>query len=97
MALNWDKPTKKSSITINLNYIMNDKQNTLRLLYPQWQGGVITSWFPDLSPKDASTGYNLGAKLLNLLTPENPDQVTVEVPVSLDYNNESAEKGISLY
>lgn len=74
---------------------MKNIPSTLRLLYPQWQGGVIAHWFPGLSPKDAATGYNLGAKLLNFLAPENPNQLTVEVPVSLDYIDEEAEQGIS--
>ncbi|MBS1735250.1 MAG: arginase family protein [Bacteroidetes bacterium] len=74
---------------------MKNIPSTLRLLYPQWQGGVISHWFPNLSPKDAATGYNLGARLLNFLAPENPNQTTAEVPVSLDYIDEEAEKGIS--
>jgi arginase len=74
---------------------MNNKSNTLRLLFPQWQGGVISQWFPELSPKDAATGYNLGARLLQFLAPENPDQLTVEVPTDMNYVEEKAEQGIS--
>ena len=74
---------------------MKNKTATLRLLYPQWQGGVISQWFPDLLPKDAATGYHLGAKLLQFLAPENPDQLTVEVPTDMNYMDEKAEQGIS--
>lgn len=72
---------------------MKNNQTILRLLYPQWQGGVISSWFPELSPEEASKGYYLGAKLLNFLAP-NDKQKTVEVPISLDYSNQSIEDGI---
>lgn len=74
---------------------MKNKSSTLRLLYPQWQGGVISHWFPNLSPKDAATGYNLGARLLNFLARENPNQLTIEVPTNMNYVEEAAEKGIS--
>ncbi|MBS1575975.1 MAG: hypothetical protein JST09_11790 [Bacteroidetes bacterium] len=74
---------------------MSVNQNTLRLLYPQWQGGVIAHWFPNLSSKDAATGYNLGAKFLHLLAAENPNQLTAEVPTDMNYADEEAEQGIS--
>lgn len=45
----------------------NLHDSTLRLIYPQWQGGDIAAWFPDLSPKEAAQGYILGAQILNLL------------------------------
>src|SRR5215813_9610764 len=73
---------------------MKNKTSTLRLIYPQWQGGIIPHLLPELSPDDASQGYYLGAQLLNFLAPVN-DQKTVEVPVSLDINNRATEKGIS--
>jgi arginase len=73
---------------------MKDKQATLRLIYPQWQGGVVTSWFPDLPPEDASKGYYLGSKLLNFLAPNN-NQASAEAPIFLEYNEEGAENNIS--
>ena len=35
--------------------------STLRLIYPQWQGGIVAHWMPDIPAGDASTGYYLGA------------------------------------
>ena len=44
--------------------------NTLRLLYPQWQGGDIASLVPELNKEDSSLGYYLGAELLEFLAPK---------------------------
>ena len=44
---------------------------TIRLIYPQWQGGVISNWIPELSEEDSSRGYFLGAQLLNMLASKN--------------------------
>lgn len=71
----------------------NKKSTTLRLIYPQWQGGIISNLIPELPEDDASRGYYLGSKLLNFLAP-NKSQKTVEVPVSLDIHNRVARKGI---
>ena len=49
--------------------IMNDDKRTVRLLYPQWQGGVVAHWMPDIPPEDAARGYYLGAHLLAMLAP----------------------------
>lgn len=73
---------------------MENKTSTLRLIYPQWQGGVVSHWMPDIPADDASRGYYLGAQFLNMLAPEST-QTTVEVPVSLDVNDRKEEKGIS--
>ena len=70
--------------------------NTLRLVYPQWQGGVVAHWMPDFPADDASRGYYLGSHLLNYLAPEN-GQKTVEVPVSLDITNRETKNGIVSY
>lgn len=48
---------------------MENKTSTLRLIYPQWQGGIVAHWMPDLAPDDSSRGYYLGAQLLNFLAP----------------------------
>lgn len=63
----------------------NIMTNTIRLIYPQWQGGNVSSLIPELSEMDSSQGYYLGAELLNFLAPKN-NQKTITVPVSLDYN-----------
>ena len=76
--------------------VMNEKTKTLRLIYPQWQGGVIANWMPDIPADDASRGYFLGTQLLKMLAPES-NQPTVEVPVSLDIESHKIENGISGY
>lgn len=73
-----------------------DSSKTLRLIYPQWQGGVVANWMPDIPANDVSRGYYLGAQLLQILAPESRQQ-TVEVPVSLDIDSHKEEKGISGY
>ena len=73
---------------------MKKIESTLRLIYPQWQGGNISHWLPELAPDDASRGYYLGAHLLNFLAPQT-NQKTFEVPISLDINDRATEKGIS--
>lgn len=44
------------------------ESQTLKLIYPQWQGGNIAEWFKDIPDNDISKGYALGAKLLEILT-----------------------------
>lgn len=73
---------------------MEHQTNTIRLIYPQWQGGIVTHWMPDLPAEDASRGYYLGARLLNMLAPES-SQKTVEVPVSLEIGERKVEQGVS--
>lgn len=73
---------------------MNKKSSALRLIYPQWQGGIVNHWMPDIPADDASRGYYLGAQLLNLLAPDN-GQKTAEVPISLDINDRATDMGIS--
>lgn len=73
---------------------MKNETTPLRLIYPQWQGGIVDHWMPDIPAEDSSKGYYLGAQLLNLLAPES-NQKTVEVPVSLEINDRAIEKGIS--
>ena len=58
---------------------------TIRLIYPQWQGGNIAALLPELKSDDASKGYILGSYLLNFLAPET-DNETLTVPVSKDIN-----------
>ena len=70
--------------------------NTLRLLYPQWQGGDIASLVPELNKEDSSLGYYLGAELLEFLAPKNVTSKTTKVPISLEYNRES-KNGILNY
>lgn len=71
----------------------NENTKTIRLIYPQWQGGIVSHWMPDIPSDDSSRGYYLGAQLLNMLAPQSPHEV-FEVPVSLDIISRTVEKGI---
>ncbi len=73
---------------------MENKVSTIRLIYPQWQGGMVDHWMPDIPAEDASRGYYLGAQLLNFLAPKS-SQETIEIPVSLDINDRQTDKGVS--
>lgn len=71
---------------------MSRKENTmktLRLLYPQWQGGYDESEFPGQI-------YPLGARLLAWLAPES-DAPLVEVPVEPWTGAEAAKEGGVFY
>lgn len=70
---------------------------TIRLIYPQWQGGIISHWIPELKAEDSSRGYYIGAKLLSMLAPQNDNHETLEVPVSLDIKNREIKNGIMDY
>ena len=78
------------------NKNMENKNSTLRLIYPQWQGGIVSQWMPELPADDASRGYYLGAQLLQLLAPKT-SQRTAEVPVSLDINDRATQNEINSY
>lgn len=70
---------------------------TIRLIYPQWQGGIISHWIPELSAEDSSRGYYLGAQLLNMLASKNASQETFEVPISMDISKREIKNGIMDY
>lgn len=68
--------------------------STLRLVYPQWQGGVISGLVPEIKdPNESSRGYSLGAELLHYLAP-NPHQKTVKVPISMDTSSRKVVDGV---
>lgn len=71
---------------------MEVKNDFLRLIYPQWQGGNISSWFPDMKAHEVSKGYFLGSHLLNFLCPATQNQI--EVPVSLSQRERIETDGI---
>lgn len=75
---------------------MKNRTAVLRLVYPQWQGGIVAHWIPDIPADDVSRGYYLGSHLLNYLAPKS-EQKTVEVPVSLDITDRAEENGINSY
>ena len=69
------------AITFNITMAQD---NTLRLIYPQWQGGDIAKWITEVKdPEQASRGYYLGAHLLDFLAPST-GQKTLTVPVSTE-------------
>lgn len=67
---------------------------TIRLVYPQWQGGDITRWIPEISdPALAARGYYLGAQLLDFLAPDN-GQPKFIVPVNTEAKERKAVDGV---
>lgn len=57
---------------------------TIKLIYPQWQGGDIAQWIPEIGDAGvAARGYYLGAQLLDFLSPDNGME-TLTVPVRVD-------------
>ena len=74
------------------------QNETLKLIYPQWQGGDIAAFFKDLKPSEAAKGYILGAQILNLLVSnlnENLDKNTAVVPISVDYESDESGKRLA--
>ena len=60
---------------------MENEKRTIRLIYPQWQGGDIVRWVPEIgNPDEAARGYSLGARLLDFLAPRSGVR-TLTVPV----------------
>lgn len=74
------------------------QNETLKLVYPQWQGGDIVAFFKDLKPSEAAKGYVLGAQILNLLVSnlnENLDKNTAVVPISVEYESDESGKRLA--
>lgn len=73
---------------------MEKETSAVRLIYPQWQGGDIAGWIPEVkNPEDASRGYGLGAQLLNFLAPDS-GQETLVVPVSIEATERRVTDGV---
>lgn len=73
---------------------MDNPAKTIRLIYPQWQGGHIAHWITEVKdPEVASRGYYLGAQLLNFLAPEN-GQDTYTVPIATDIIDREITDGV---
>lgn len=66
---------------------------TIRLVYPQWQGGNIARWIPNIPAEDASRGYYLGSMLLNFLAPETENEI-FNVPVATDISTRMEINGV---
>lgn len=58
---------------------------TIRLIYPQWQGGIIDGWFDGYNAADISRGYSLGSQIIGMLVPEAKNE-TYTVPVDDTYD-----------
>ena len=74
------------------------QNETLKLVYPQWQGGDIAAFFKDLKPSEAAKGYVLGAQILNLLVSNlnaNLDKNTAVVPISVEYESDESGKRLA--
>ena len=72
----------------------NQSTKTIRLVYPQWQGGDIAHWITEVKdPEQASRGYYLGAQLLNFLAPDN-GQETYTVPIATDKIERKVADGV---
>lgn len=71
--------------------------NTVRLMFPQWQGARMQDgWIPEVKDlKDASRGYALGSRLLEVLAPENPRHKIVRVPIGMEYGERKITDGIT--
>lgn len=62
---------------------MERKEKAIRLVYPQWQGGHVAAFIPEIKDTTAaSQGYVLGAQLLNFLAPVSSMEAYT-VPVSM--------------
>ena len=73
---------------------MNEAMKTIRLIYPQWQGGDIAHWITEVTdPDDASRGYYLGARLLDFLAP-NKEQKSFTVPITTDRVERKVTDGV---
>ena len=73
---------------------MENQVKTIRLVYPQWQGGIVDKWVTEVKdPEQASRGYYLGAQLLNFLAPDS-GQETFIVPVATDIVERKVTDGV---
>ena len=74
LAVNVISINAQQKNSIN-NQSMEKKTKTIRLIYPQWQGGDIARWITEIKdPEAASKGYFLGAELLNFLAPDSSQE-----------------------
>ena len=73
---------------------MEKQLKTIRLVYPQWQGGDIARWITEVKdPEQASRGYYLGAQLLNFLAPDSGQEIYT-VPVATDLVQRKVTDGV---
>lgn len=73
---------------------MGNERKTLRLVYPQWQGGDIARWVPEIEDAaEAARGYVLGSMLLDFLAHDNGQEKAV-VPVTTKPGERKAIDGV---
>jgi len=78
----------------NINQHMENKDKTIRLVYPQWQGGDIAHWITEIdNPEESSRGYVLGAKLLDFLAPDTGQEKLI-VPISTEITERKVQDGV---
>ena len=93
LAVNVISINAQQKNSIN-NQSMEKKTKTIRLIYPQWQGGDIARWITEIKdPEAASKGYFLGAELLNFLAPDS-SQATLTVPISTEITERKKKDGV---
>ena len=68
-------PDGKIILTDKTEKQIKNEISTIRLIYPQWQGGDVSSLLPDFSEEESSTGYYIGAYLLNFLAPKTNQKI----------------------
>lgn len=74
---------------------MNENNKTVRLIYPQWQGGNISGWVTQVSDHDAADrGYFLGSQLLNFLAPSPEGQEVITVPIDTAKKKREIQDGV---
>lgn len=67
---------------------------TVRLVYPQWQGGDIARWLPEIpDAAEAARGYLLGAQVLDFVVPPG-EQRTLVVPVATERRERRVTEGV---
>ncbi|MBR1940563.1 MAG: arginase family protein [Bacteroidaceae bacterium] len=61
------------------------KTKVLRLIHPQWHGGILENWMPKGMEEGIEEAYKIGAGVQNMMIPaEEKGQVTVTIPLSAE-------------
>ncbi|MGL4851078.1 MAG: arginase family protein [Phocaeicola sp.] len=93
-SVNIQAQTTSSNHPIKQETKMEKKSKTIRLIYPQWQGGDINHWIPEIKDgNEAARGYYLGAELLHFLAPKGK-QESLTVPISTELVERKATDGV---
>ncbi len=69
------------------------EKKTIRLIFPQWQGGNIARWIQGIPEKESSRGYYLDAMLLDFIATKTCEK-TYSVPVTTDISKRLEADGI---